>query len=139
MIESSCRLSWLTALMFVVVFIVPQAPASATPTLVDRDRQLALLFCSYVRANDSIAFRNKLRDFRLRIRNIYSSIRCNDKTMIQFAAASEAYEIGSMIATRVPSRDLRTTGDAQWAAQKPHSTNPIVHIIQERLDLTPAK
>lgn len=94
---------------------------------------LALLFCSYVQANDSNRFRNLLRNMRLRIRDLYPRIRCNNYSLIQFAAVSNSYDIGRFIAHSVRVDDLHQTGDLQWVDSL-EPTHPIAEVILERSD-----
>jgi hypothetical protein len=104
----------------------------AQPTLATFGDDVALLFCSQVRHNNSQDFRNKLREYRLRIRDIYPSIRCNGESMIQFAHHSGSVEIGRFIANSVLIRDLYEVGDVSWARQLPEQNN-IRQVIEGRL------
>ncbi|QGT96647.1 DUF3718 domain-containing protein [Pseudidiomarina andamanensis] len=94
---------------------------------------VALLFCSQVRHNNASEFRNKLREYRLRIRDIYPHIRCNGETMIQFAQRNGSFEIGRFIAYSVLIDDLHKLGDATWAQNLPQQ-NRIRQVIDERLE-----
>lgn len=108
-------------------------PAVAQTSFRSYGDELALLFCSYVRANDSTAFRNKLRELRLRIRDIYPRIRCNGESMIQFAAHSQSHDIGRFIAHSVLIEDLNDVGDLSWVKQLEHD-HPISQALRERTD-----
>lgn len=92
---------------------------------------LALLFCSYVQANDSTGFRNALRDLRLRLRDIYPRVRCNGSSMIQFSASSNAYDIGRFIAHSVLIDDLYSSGDIAWVKNQ-EPTHPIAEVVRAR-------
>lgn len=115
-----------TALMLTSGSVVAQ------PALATFGDDVALLFCSQVRHNNSQDFRNKLREYRLRIRDIYPRIRCNGETMIQFAHHSGSAEIGRFIANSVLVRDLYDVGDVRWVRQLPEQ-NTIRQVIEARL------
>ncbi|SFR45956.1 Protein of unknown function [Pseudidiomarina maritima] len=112
--------------------LLTSGAVGAQPALATFGDDVALLFCSQVRHNNSQDFRNKLREYRLRIRDIYPRIRCNGESMIQFAHHSGSAEIGRFIANSVLIRDLYDVGDVSWARQLPQQ-NSIRQVIEERL------
>jgi hypothetical protein len=112
--------------------LLTSGAVGSQPALATFGDDVALLFCSQVRHNNSQDFRNKLREYRLRIRDIYPSIRCNGESMIQFAHHSGSAEIGRFIANSVLIRDLYDVGDVTWARQLPQQ-NSIRQVIEDRL------
>ena len=92
---------------------------------------VALLFCSYIQTNDSTSFRNTLREQRLRLRDIYPRIRCNNYSMIQFATVSGSHEIGRFIAHSVLVEDMQSVGDINWIQQL-EATDPIAEVVRQR-------
>lgn len=112
--------------------LLTSGAVGAQPALATFGDDVALLFCSQVRHNNSQDFRNKLREYRLRIRDIYPRIRCNGESMIQFAHHSGSAEIGRFIANSVLIRDLYDVGDVTWARQLPQQ-NSIRQVIEDRL------
>lgn len=118
------------AVIFISSVLVCYSAASQAQSRSDSD-DLALLFCSYVQANDSTGFRNTLRNLRLRLRDIYPRIRCNNHSMIQFAAISNSYDIGRFIAHSVLVDDLHRSGDIAWV-ENLESTHPIAEVVRER-------
>ncbi|RUO70967.1 DUF3718 domain-containing protein [Pseudidiomarina salinarum] len=111
--------------------LLPITPVSAQ-ALSGTD-ELALVFCTYVRDNDSNRLRSKLRAERLRMRDIYSSVRCNDSSLIQFALRHKSYDIGRYIASSVEPEDIQASGDYEWARQHQLLDNPIGQVLRARL------
>ena len=129
-------------LAVVLATLVAARPAQAKPLLQPYDENLVLSLCSYVRANDSIGFRDKLRDYRLRIRDIYSDVRCNHSTMIQFAIEHRADDIGRLLVLSISPRDLAANGDVDWVRQhsssveKPTSSlanGNVIELLRQRI------
>lgn len=118
-------------LAFVVTATLLSYSASSHAQYRSDSDDLALLFCSYVQANDSVGFRNTLRNMRLRLRDIYPRIRCNNHSMVQFAHLSDAYDIGRFIAHSVLVDDLKSSGDIAWA-NSVQTSNPIAEVVRER-------
>ena len=116
-----------------MALLMTSGAAVAQPVMATFGDDVALLFCSQVRHNDANEFRNKLREYRLRIRDIYPRVRCNGETMIQFAQRNGSIEIGRFIAHSVLIDDLHELGDALWARQLPEQ-NSIRQVIQARLE-----
>lgn len=75
--------SWLAASTATLVLIPLMQPVAAQSYV--ESEEIALIFCSYVRDNQTARLQRKLRDLRMRLRDVYSQIRCNDATLIQFA------------------------------------------------------
>ncbi len=133
MVGPASRLRLLT--LSCVLIGVFNSPASAQVSMNSFGDDLALLFCSHVLTNDSNAFRNKLREHRLRIRDIYPRIRCNGQTMIQFAEQHGSTEIGLLIVHSVLHADLHQAGDLSWAQKLPYN-HPINSVLRERFEST---
>jgi|SRR5690554_3414331 len=124
----------LSVLVALIVTVGLLLPTQAQAQYRENGDDLALLFCSLVQANDTHNFRNQLRELRLRIRDIYSRIRCNNQSMIQFAATSNSYEIGRFIAHSVLPEDLRSSGDLNWVQQL-NDDHPIADVVIERTNI----
>lgn len=127
----TARKSFMTTLT--MTLLVTSGAVVAQPVLTTFGDDVALLFCSQVRHNSAHDFRNKLREYRLRIRDIYPRVRCNGETMIQFAQRNGSLEIGRFIAHSVLVDDLQQLGDAQWAEKLPQH-NGIRQVIEARLE-----
>ncbi len=95
--------------------------------------EIALVFCAYVRDNDTVRLQNKMRELRIRMRDVYTSIRCNGASLIQFALQRNAHDVGSFIARSVTLDDLREVGDYEWAAERGLLETEIGQTLRERL------
>src|SRR5690554_6056788 len=93
--------------------------------------ELALLFCSQVRYNNTSQFRSTLREYRLRIRDVYPRVRCNGETMIQFSHRHQAADIGRLMVENLRAQDLEASQDFAWS-QRLASQNPIRQAIEGR-------
>ncbi|WP_194757062.1 DUF3718 domain-containing protein [Aliidiomarina indica] len=74
----------------------------------------------------------------LRLRNLYSSVRCNGYSMLQFAITAEAEEVGRMLTRSLPPRmikndDVDGTPLLRWAETTGYGTSPVVQAVRERV------
>ncbi|MDN7124383.1 DUF3718 domain-containing protein [Pseudidiomarina sp. 1APP75-32.1] len=122
--------SWLAATSAAMVLMPLSLPASAQSYL--ESEEVALVFCAYVRDNHTVRLQRKLRDMRIRLRDVYSNIRCNDATLIQFAVKNDAHDIGSFIARSVHIDDIRQVGDFEWMRERNLLETPIGEILARR-------
>ncbi|WP_404401528.1 DUF3718 domain-containing protein [Idiomarina seosinensis] len=97
--------------------------------------ELALSLCTYVQGDDTMRMRKKLRDSRVRIRDIYSGIQCNGQSLLQFAMANGSSDVGTFIVGRLSVDELQSNGDYQWAQENGHGGSDIAAAIQERAGL----
>ncbi|MDG1750217.1 MAG: DUF3718 domain-containing protein [Thalassotalea sp.] len=65
----------------------PQAEAS----------NIAQSLCDYVNVDNKSKLRSYLKSNKLKIRNVFDSISCNGKNLLEFAAAQNSIETGAMI------------------------------------------
>ncbi|MDO6446831.1 DUF3718 domain-containing protein [Colwellia sp. 1_MG-2023] len=65
----------------------PQAEAS----------NIAQNLCDYVNVDNKSKLRSYLKSNKLKIRNVFDSISCNGQNLLEFAAAKNSTETGSMI------------------------------------------
>ena len=97
---------------------------------------LALLFCTYVRNNDTLRLQHKLRDLRMRLRDVYPQVRCNGASLIQFAMQNNSNDIGAFIVRSVNPSDMQEMGDMEWAEQRDMLQSTIGQTLQQRLNPT---
>lgn len=97
--------------------------------------ELALSMCTYVQGDDTMRMRKKLRDSRVRVRDVYTSIQCNGQSMLQFAMTNGSNDIGEFIVRSLAPEDLTSTGDIEWAQSNGHDGSPIAAAIKERAGL----
>ena len=82
----------ITALTMTSIVSAPKAQAS----------NIALSVCEYVAADDKRRMRSFLRAKRLKIRNIFSDIKCNGQNLLEFAATNGSIETGSLMISKLP-------------------------------------
>lgn len=116
-----------------LVLMVLLQPAQSATQRYAKSERIALVFCSYVRDDDTVRLQHKLRDLRVRMRDMYTSIRCNNASLIQFALANDSHNIGSFIARSVPIDALQEMGDYQWAHERELLTTETGVILANRV------
>jgi len=97
--------------------------------------ELALSMCTYVQGDDTMRMRGKLRESRVRVRDIYSSVQCNGQTLLQFAMSNGSNDIGEFIVRSLAPADLQSSGDFEWAQSNGHDSSPIAVAIKDRAGL----
>jgi hypothetical protein len=58
---------------------------------------VAQSLCDYVNADNKSKLRSYLKSNKLKIRNVFDSISCNGKNLLEFAAANNSTKTGTMI------------------------------------------
>jgi len=71
-----------------------------TPTVHAAD-SASLRICEYVSVNDKKRLRSFLKSNKLKIRNIFQNIRCNDQNLLIFAATSNALDVGELLISKL--------------------------------------
>jgi len=79
---------------------------------VHAEDNLSLRICEYVSANDKKRLRKFLKKSKLKIRTVFDKIQCNNKNLLEFAAASQALGIGEMIIGKLPVKTVAANLDA---------------------------
>ena len=97
--------------------------------------ELALSLCTYVQGDDTMRMRKKLRDARVRARDIYSGIQCNGQSLLQFAMSNGSQDIGEFIVGRLSVDELKASGDYEWAQSNGHGSSAIAVAIKDRAGL----
>lgn len=97
--------------------------------------ELALSLCTYVQGDDTMRMRKKLRDARVRVRDIYSGIQCNGQSLLQFAMSNGSQDIGEFIVGRLSVDELKDSGDYSWAQSNGHGSSAIAVAIKDRAGL----
>ncbi len=121
---------WLLLIIAMTLVIVPnQVPAQtfARPT------EITLALCTMARDNSTRELQKKLLELRVRLRDIYSGIRCNQLSLIQFALSYEATDMAYYLATYVNVDDLVASGDIEWLRQRQLMDTPVGQVLQQRL------
>ena len=61
------------------------------------ENSLSLRVCEYISVNDNKRLRKVIKQNRLKIRSIYGDIQCNGMNILEFAATSNALDVGEML------------------------------------------
>ena len=109
-------------------------PANSAPVQYRfASEDIALVFCAYVRDNDTMRLQNKMRELRIRMRDVYTNIRCNGASLVQFALKTDSQDVGSFIVRSVTLKDLREAGDFEWASSEGYTNTAIGQALKERI------
>jgi hypothetical protein len=72
----------------------------------------ALRICEYISVNDSKRLRKFLKSRKLKIRNVFDSLKCNDDNLLIFAAKSNALDAGELIISKISKKSVAQNIDA---------------------------
>ncbi|MBA3988838.1 DUF3718 domain-containing protein [Aliidiomarina maris] len=97
-------------------------------------QDLALNLCTYVQGDDRMRMRQRIREERIRLRQVYEGVRCNDLSLIQFALANGSMDIGTFMVSQLPASTLSRTGDLAWAEANGHGDSEVAQAIRERTE-----
>ncbi|EDQ01094.1 DUF3718 domain-containing protein [Shewanella benthica] len=99
--------------------------------------QLAANICHYVQTNDKNRLRKKLKENRIKLRNIYSGVTCDGNSLLRTAMNSGSDKVGTFIAKRLSVSEL-TAAEADgntitdWAEANGHGASAITAVIKKR-------
>ncbi|MGJ8691344.1 MAG: DUF3718 domain-containing protein [Thalassotalea sp.] len=65
--------------------------------------------CQYVKLNHKSRLKSYLRSQEIKIRQVYDSLKCNNKNLLVFAAEQNALSAGSYLLGRVSSKQVAAT------------------------------
>lgn len=112
------------------------ASAFSMPVQANSD-QLAANICNYVQTNDKNRLRKKLKENRVKLRNIYAGVTCDGNSLLRTAMNSGSDKVGTFIAKRLSVSELsaaeadgKTITD--WAEANGHGASAITTAIKER-------
>lgn len=97
-------------------------------------QDLALNLCTYVQGDDRMRMRQRMREDRLRLRSVYDGIRCNGLSLIQFAMANGADDIGGFMVSQLPASQIEGNGDLAWAESNGHGDSAVAQAIRDRVE-----
>lgn len=72
------------------------------PSVASANAQISTNLCNYVAADDKKRLRKYLKAEKLKLRNIFGSVVCNGKNLLDFAASKNAVKAGSLIISKLP-------------------------------------
>lgn len=124
-------------LMPVAIAVLIAASSVSVPAVANTD-QLVANICDYVKSDDKNRLRKKLKEARVKLRNIYSGVNCDGSSLLRTAYNSNANDVGEFIAKRLPASDLSAaeadgTSIIDWANANGHSGSAITAAIADRL------
>ena len=94
---------------------------------------LVVSICNFVAADDKNRLRKKLRNSKVKLRNIYDGIACDGMTLLQFAMKKNSNNVGKYIVKRLPSGKLAKGRDLKWADENGFADSDITAAIKERI------
>jgi hypothetical protein len=106
------NLSGITSIIILLLITQLYSPKSSAGNLAQN-------LCEYVAADDKKRFRSRLKTERIKIRSIFSEVRCNGKNLLLFAATSKAENVGEMIIKKLPKKILRSLIDELTTVSAP--------------------
>lgn len=121
----------------IATLIVASSISVSSTALANQD-QLAANICNYVQADDKNRLRKKLKESRVKLRNIYSGVSCDGDSLLRTALKSGSNKVGTFVAKRLPASDLNEAeADGQsiiaWAESNGHGESEITAAIKERI------
>ncbi|MFT6920662.1 MAG: hypothetical protein ACJA2G_003314 [Cognaticolwellia sp.] len=114
--------------LLLVTTIAALTMASIVSTPKAQAADIALSICEYVAADDKRRMRSFLKVKRLRIRDIFSEIKCNGQNLLEFAATRGSVETGSLMISKLP-RDVVSEN----LALIQHGSQPLIDAANERV------
>jgi hypothetical protein len=124
-------------LLPVAIAALIAASSVSAPVHANAD-QLVANICDYVKSNDKNRLRKKLKENRVKLRNIYSSISCDGISLLRTAYVAKSDDTGEFVAKQLGADDLAAVeGDGKsildWANANGHGASPITAAINDRL------
>ncbi|NKF49638.1 DUF3718 domain-containing protein [Shewanella sp. WXL01] len=113
------------------------ASSVSAPVVANTD-QLVANICNYVQSDDKNRLRKKLKESRVKLRNIYSGVSCDGSSLLRTAYNANASSVGEFIAKRLSSKELNAAeadGSTilQWADANGHGGHSITAAIKEKV------
>ncbi len=123
--------------MSIATLFVASSISISTPALANQD-QLGANICNYVVSDDKNRLRKKLKESRVKLRNIYDGVSCNGDSLLRVAMKSGSNAVGTFVAKRLPVSDLgKAEADGQtiiaWAESNGHAGSEITSAIKSRI------
>lgn len=120
-------------LFFILSISLLMVPTPASAQAFTRSTEITLAICTMARDDSTRELQQKLRELRLRLRDIYAGIRCNQHSLIQFAMTYNSTDIAYYLATYANIDDLIASGDIEWLRQHDLLDTQVGQILQKRL------
>ncbi|MCC5880643.1 MAG: DUF3718 domain-containing protein [Idiomarina sp.] len=117
-----------------VVAIVAAGVSMVIAKPAQAQQDLALNLCTYVQGDDRMRMRQRIREERVRLRQIYDGVMCNGMSLIQFALSNGSDDIGTFIVSQLPASALSRAGELEWAESNGYGDTAIANAIRERTE-----
>ena len=75
---------------------------SYTPQSLAYADSMSLRICEYIAVDDKKRLRKYLKSNKLKIRDIFDKIKCNDQNLLEFSATSNSLDIGEYLIGKLP-------------------------------------
>jgi hypothetical protein len=127
--------------LYALAVAVPFALASMPSQASDVETALANI-CSIVIADDKSELRKKMKvvssNYRLKLRDYYTGIKCNGNSMIRTAVLNNSVEAGTLLVKKMPKKDLSSPeADGKtlqaWISEQGLADNAIAIALQDRI------
>lgn len=80
---------------------------SYTPQSLAFNENMSLRICEYVAINDKSRLRKYLKTNKVKIRSIFDNIKCNGENLLNFAATSNALDVGEYLIGKLPVKTVQ--------------------------------
>ncbi|RAJ94960.1 DUF3718 domain-containing protein [Aliidiomarina maris] len=100
--------------------------------------EIAEGICTAISADDRQRLRTILSNHNMRVRNVFTGIRCNGYSMLQFAITAEAAQVGDMITRQLPASmiaqdTVNGVPVLEWAESSGYASSDVVAAVRTRL------
>jgi hypothetical protein len=119
--------------MFVIVITLLLVPNQLPAQTFGRSTELTLAICTMARDDSTRELQKKLLELRVRLRDIYSGVRCNQLSLMQFAMSYEAINVAYYLASYANIDDLVASGDLEWLTQHDLMETAVGQVLLQRL------
>ncbi len=109
---------------FIVYFVIAYTLMPSTAHAFN----ISLNICEYIAADDKKRLRKLLKQNRLKLRKLFSDIKCNADNLLIFAAKRKSMDIGELLVKKLPKGVLKEN------LTEAESLSPdIANLIKERI------
>ncbi len=98
------------------------AATFAAAPIVEAADSKSLRICEYVSVNDNKRLRKFLKQNKLKIRTVFKNIKCNGQNLLEFAANSNALDVGEFIIKKISKKTVAENVEA-ITAKSAHLAN----------------
>ncbi len=96
--------------LFASLFVA--TAVSYAPQSLAFEDSMSLRICEYISINDKKRLRKILKTNKVKVRAIFDTIGCNDQNILEFAATSNALDVGEYLIGKLPVKTVKANLDA---------------------------